>query len=42
MADVTGFEMIDRAGGWSSEPFTVTSGNHVSTYEWRGTADRAE
>jgi SAM-dependent methyltransferase len=32
MARLAGLELRDRWGGWSREPFTDTSGSHVSVY----------
>lgn len=32
MAEVTGFELIARFAGWSSEVFTAASSKHVSVY----------
>lgn len=32
MARIAGLRLKDRWGGWEREPFTATSGNHVSVY----------
>jgi SAM-dependent methyltransferase len=32
MARLAGLELVDRWGGWSGEPFTSASTNHVSVY----------
>jgi SAM-dependent methyltransferase len=33
LAAAAGWRLIDRAAGWTGEPFTNTSRRHVSTYE---------
>lgn len=33
MAQITGFELAARYGGWSEEPFTAGSTSHVSVYQ---------
>jgi SAM-dependent methyltransferase len=35
MARIVGFSLESRHGGWSEEPFTVDSSDHVSTYRLR-------
>jgi len=36
MAEVTGFDRIDRYEGWSRGEFSATSTNHVSVFQLRG------
>jgi SAM-dependent methyltransferase len=35
MAELAGFELVDRHGGWRGEPFVAGSRNHVSIYRLR-------
>lgn len=35
MADITGFDLDSRHGGWAGEPFSASSGRHVSIYRLR-------
>jgi hypothetical protein len=32
MARLAGLDLVQRSGGWRGEPYTATSGSHVSVY----------
>lgn len=42
LARAAGFALDDRSGGWSGEPFTASSGVHVSTYRRANVRDVRE